>query len=142
MGFFKNLFDEAGKKTGSAIGNRLFPKYTDYIRIGELGVKPGERIAAEVELAQERMDRDQNNNLMQSLLSLHFDVRDLNHNIGVLTQISAILDSLPSLYVRRTDPEQQVYKMAKSMMTSGITICDGIEPDNPIIAHFKQKYIK
>lgn len=38
MGFFKNMFNEAGKKTGSAIGNRLFPKYTDYVRIGELGV--------------------------------------------------------------------------------------------------------
>ena len=26
MGFFKSLIEEAGRKTGGAIGNKLFPK--------------------------------------------------------------------------------------------------------------------
>lgn len=142
MGFFKNMFNEAGKKTGSAIGNRLFPKYTDYVRIGELGVDPQERFSKEIMLAEERMELEHNSNIMQSLLELKFDGNNLEHNIGVLTQIAAIIDSLPSLYIRRTEPEDKVYKMAKSMMNSGVTICKAIDPHNSVIEFFENKYNK
>ena len=97
MGFFKSLLDEAGKKTGSAIGNKLFPKSTDYVRIGDLGHSQEERVAAEREAQTERLEMEQQTVLMQELLRLHFDSTDLEHNIAVLTQISSIIDSLPVL---------------------------------------------
>ena len=117
MGFFKSLFDEAGKKTGSAIGNKLFPNSTDYIRLGELGGDPEERLAAEQNAYIER---------------------DLDHNINVLTQISAILDSIPA-WVYRSDLEQKIYKMAKSKMESGVAICKRIDPNSEIVKHFESK---
>ena len=95
MGFFKNMFDEAGRKTGSAIGNKLFPKSTDYIRLGKLGDDGSEeRMEAEREAQQERLEMEQQTMVMDSLLKLKFDTKDIEHNISVLTQISAIIDSL------------------------------------------------
>jgi len=139
MGFFKNLFDEAGKKTGSAIGNKLFPKSTDYIRLGNLGDDSEERMELEREAQQERLEMEQQTRLMQSLLQLHFDTKDIGHNITVLTQISAIIDSLPGRFYR-SEIEQKIYKMAKSMMNTGIAISKDIDPNNRMIAHFENKY--
>ena len=34
MGFFDNLGNEFGKKTGKAIGNKLYGKHADDIRLG------------------------------------------------------------------------------------------------------------
>ena len=139
MGFFKNLFDEAGKKTGSAIGNRLFPKSTDYIRLGKLGDDNQERLEAEREAQQDRLEVEQQTALMQSLLKLHFDSRDIEHNIVILTQISAILDSLPGR-IYRSETEQKIYKMAKSMMESGIAMCKNLDANNLMVAYFENKY--
>lgn len=139
MGFFKNMFDEAGKKTGSAIGNKLFPKSTDYIRLGKLSDNSEERIESEREAQQERLEMEQQTQLMQSLLQLHFDTKDLGHNVTVLTKVSAIIDSLPAR-VYRSDIEQKIYKMAKSMMNTGIAISKSIDPNNQMITHFEGKY--
>ncbi len=138
MGFFKSLFDEAGKKTGSAIGNKLFPNSTDYIRLGELGGDPEERLAAEQNAYMERLEMKQQTELMSELMKLHFDTTDLDHNINVLTQISAILDSIPA-WVYRSDLEQKIYKMAKSKMESGVAICKRIDSNSDIVKHFENK---
>ena len=139
MGFFKSLLDEAGKKTGSAIGNKLFPKSTDYVRIGDLGKSQEERLAADREAQTERLEMEQQTVLMQELLRLHFDSTDLEHNISVLTQISSIIDSLP-VRLYRTETEQKIYKMAKSKMESGIAICKRIDPNNSVVSFFEGKY--
>mgnify|MGYP007101860068 CR=1 FL=1 len=140
MGFFKNMFDEAGRKTGSAIGNKLFPKSTDYIRLGKLGDDDAEeRKEAELEAQQERLEMEQQTMVMESLLKLKFDTKDIEHNIMVLTQISAIIDSLPA-HIYRSDLEQKIYKMAKSMMQSGITLSKTMDPKNPMITYFENKF--
>lgn len=140
MGFFKNMFDEAGRKTGSAIGNKLFPKSTDYIRLGKLGDDDAEeRKEAELEAQQERLEMEQQTMVMESLLKLKFNTKDIEHNIMVLTQISAIIDSLPA-HIYRSDLEQKIYKMAKSMMQSGITLSKTMDPKNPMITYFENKF--
>ena len=75
---------------------------------------------------------------MFELMKLHFDTKDLEHNINVLTQIAAILDSLPA-WVYRSDLEHKIYKMAKSKKESGVAICKRIDPNNEIIKHFESK---
>lgn len=139
MGFFKNMFDEAGRKTGKAIGNKLFPKSTDYIRIGDLGDDRKEQLEMELEAQQDRLKMEHQNGLMQSLLQIHFDTRDIDKNIEGLTKVAAILDSLPSR-LERDQMDNKVYKMAKSMMSSGIAICKSINPNNAIVKHFESKY--
>lgn len=34
MGFFDNLGDEFGRKTGKALGNKLYGRHADDIRVG------------------------------------------------------------------------------------------------------------
>ena len=141
MSFFRNLLDEAGRKTGSAIGNRLFPKYTDYIRLGSTpGTDDEDRLEEERESAKERLDMQQQANIQQSLLRFQFDAYDLDHNIAVLTHIAAIIDSLPSWPGWRSEYEDRTLKMAKSLMRSGIEISKRIDSSNPIIAQFDSKY--
>lgn len=135
MGFFRSLFDEAGKKTGSAIGNKLFPKSTDFIRLGELGVNQEKRLAA----TQERIEMESQAELIKELFRIQFDTHDLEHNIEQLTQVAAIIDSLPS-WIQRTELEQKAYKMAQSKLRTGIEICKSIEPGNPVVKHFENKY--
>ncbi len=133
------MFDEAGRKTGKAIGNKLFPKSTDYIRIGDLGDDRKEQLEMELEAQQDRLKMEHQNGLMQSLLQIHFDTRDIDKNIEGLTKVAAILDSLPSR-LERDQMDNKVYKMAKSMMSSGIAICKSINPNNAIVKHFESKY--
>lgn len=138
MGFLSSLFDEAGKKTGSAIGNKLFPKSTDYIRLGELGDSYEERIEAEKQAAMERIEMESQAEQLSELLRIQFDAHDINHNIAQLTQIAAILDSLPS-WLQRSDLEHKIYKMAQSKLRTGIEICKSIEPGNSVVKHFEEK---
>ena len=139
MGFFKSLLDEAGKKTGSAIGNTLFRKSTDYHRIGRFEDDLEEQLEAEQEAFRERMEMEQAASLMQSVLNYQFDARDLEHNIAVLTQLDAIIDALPAR-IFRSEMEQKVYKMAKSKIQSGIAISKRIAPGSQTIAYFENKY--
>ena len=141
MGFFKSMLNEAGRKTGSAIGNKLFPKSTDYIRLGSLGNDQEELLEAEHEAALERLEVEQQSELLLEVMRLYFEPGDLDHNIAVLSQLSSIIDSLPSRF-NRSELEQKVYRMAKSKIESGLTICKEIAPQNSTVAFFERKYLK
>ena len=132
------MLNEAGKKTGQAIGNKLFPGSTDYLRIGSLGDENG-RLEADLEVQQERMEMEHQSALQQAMIRLHFDSRDIEHNVSVLTQIAAIIDSLPNRF-QRSEMEQKTYKMAKSMIQSGIVLCKRIDASHPMVAYFDSKY--
>ena len=95
---------------------------------------------AEQEEMQERLEMEHQAELQQTLVRMHFEPRDLDYNITLLTQIAAIIDSLPSWSIHRSEMEQKTYKMAKSMMNSGIAICRRINPDNQMVSYFAGKY--
>ena len=140
MGFFKSLLDEAGKKTGSAIGNKLFKHSTDYVRLGDLdGDSFQDRIDAEREAAKERIELESQAAQLRELLRIQFDPHNIEYNIIALTQISAILDSLPTR-LSRSEMEQKIFKMASSKIKTGIEICKSIDPDNRVVKHFESKY--
>ena len=111
------------------------------MRIGDLGDGKKERLEMELDAMQERQEREQQANLMQSLLQIQFDTKDIDQNISGLTKVAAILDSLPS-WMDRSEMENKIHKMAKSMMSSGIAICKGIDPHNTVVKHFESKYCK
>ena len=141
MGFIRNMLDEAGKKTGSAIGNRLFPRFTDYIRLGdEPGTSEKDRRREERRAVREQMEMEQQTNQMNSLLNITFLPNDIDHNIASLAHVAAILDSLPSSYFARSLDEDKIYKLAKSKMEIGLMMCKSIDPYHPMVSYFEQKY--
>ena len=144
MGFLKNLFDEAGSKAGRAIGNKLFPNSTDYVRLGDLNGNSArtEREIAEAqsEAEQERIEAQLLADKMRLVLSVQFVANDMNHNLNVLSQLAAVMDSLPSWF-NRSDEEKRVYKTAKSKMQAGLNICRAKDPHNPSLEYFMEKYM-
>ena len=143
MSFLKNLFDEAGSKAGRAIGNKLFPKSTDYVRIGELNGNTAEqarRIAeAESEADCQRMVAQLLVDMMREIMETRFDANDMNHNIEALAQLDAIIEGLPNRF-NRTDDDDRIYKAAKAKIKTGIALCRSIDPNNKALAYFAEKY--
>lgn len=143
MSFLKNLFDEVGSKAGRAIGNKLFPKSTDYVRIGELNGNTAEqarKIAmAQNEAEQERMAAQLVADMLREVLNIRFDANNMNHNIEALAQLDAIIEGLPNRF-NRTDDDDRIYKAAKAKIKTGIALCRSIDPNNKALAYFAEKY--
>ncbi len=143
MGFLKNMFNEAGSKASRAIGNKLFPKSTDYVRIGELNGNTAEqarKIAmAQNEAEQERMAAQLVADMLREVLNIRFDANNMNHNIEALAQLDAIIEGLPNRF-NRTDDDDRIYKAAKAKIKTGIALCRSIDPNNKALAYFAEKY--
>lgn len=132
MGFLKNMFNEAGSKAGRAIGNKLFPRSTDYYRIGELNGNSSVD-AEDVIEAQLLADK------MRFVMDLNFNASDIYHNLSILAQLETILESLPRRF-NRSDDEQRLYKAALAKMKAGIALCRSKDPENEALAYFADKY--
>ena len=143
MGFFRNLFDEAGSKTGRAIGNALFPNTTDYIRLGDLNgntVRNAREIAAaQSEVECERIAAQLLADKMRFVMELYFKASDMDHNLNVLAQLETILESLPRRFDRSYE-EQQLYKATLAKMKAGLALCRSKDPENEALAYFADKY--
>lgn len=143
MGFLRNLFDEAGSKAGRAIGNKLFPKSTDYIRLGDLDGNSA-RSAREIAEAQseaecERIAAQLLADKTRLVMELQFKVSDIDHNLNVLAQLDTVVESLPRRFDRSYE-EQQLYKAAVAKIKSGLAICKSSSVRNSALAYFQEKY--
>lgn len=134
MGFLKNMFNEAGSKAGRAIGNKLFPNSTDYVRIGDLNGNSSVD-AEDVIEAQLLADK------MRFVMDLNFNASDIYHNLNILAQLETILESLPRRF-NRSDDEHRLYKAALAKMRAGIALCRAKDPDNEALAYFADKYLR
>ena len=139
MGFLKNLFDEAGSKAGRAIGNKLFPRSTDYVRLGDLDGNSSEAIRAQSQAEQERIAAQLLADKMRFVMDLDFNASDIDHNLNVLAQLETIIESLPRRFDRSYE-EQRLYKAALAKMKAGIALCRAKDPDNEALAYFAEKY--
>lgn len=137
------MFDEAGSKAGRAIGNKLFPKSTDYIRLGDLNGNTAES-AREIAEAQSEAERERIAaqllaDKVRFVMELQFKASDMEHNLNVLAQLDAVVESLPRRFDRSYE-EQQLYKAAIAKIKSGLAICKSKEPHNSALAYFEDKY--
>ena len=143
MGFLRNLFDEAGSKAGKALGNKLFPKSTDYVRLGDLDGNSAQRARkiaqAQSEAERERIEAELVADKMRMVLELQFDINDVNNNLNVMAQLDAIIESLPG-WLNRSEEEKRVYNAAKSKIKTGLVLCKAKDPKNTALAYFEEKY--
>lgn len=139
MGFFKNMLDEAGTKAGKAIGNSLWGDSTDYYRVGDMGSSRKEEIEhhylLEEQARESRMIEDQ----MRYLMSMHFSTSDVRHNISILADLCAIIESLPGKRFLRNDEQQRLFNAAKSKFEAGRSLCQSMAPDNEALSYFSAK---
>ena len=139
MGFLRNLLNAAGLKTGAAIGNKLFPKSTDYVRLGDLGGNTKEAIREQRAADRQRIAAELLADKMRLVMDLEFKPSDMDHNLNVLTQLDSVIESLPSRLQRSYD-ERQLYKAALAKMKAGLVLCRSKDPSNAALAYFAEKY--
>ena len=158
MGFLSNVADEAGKKTGKAIGNKLFGRYADDVRIGYGEIDDGNASAkAEVKIAKiEAKERKKElklkekfkvkDNLRQQIAeiqSITFDTQSVKANINVLMQLSSIIESTDEDDIDSSWDEDEntlqkkLLDSAESKLKMGINLCKAIDPTDPTIAMFE-----
>ncbi len=158
MGFFNNLANEAGRKTGKALGNMIFGKHANDINIG---INHGEGDDPAVQVARERRRaveeeasarqeemrlshkhqiaaqvRSDNERVKREILAIKFDPRDTDRLVGDLTQLAAIRDAHSA---HGNSDSDAIIAMSLAKFDAGLSMLQAVEPANPMIAYFTSR---
>lgn len=144
MGFWRNLADEAGKKTGKAIGNKVFGKYgADQVIEVRGGVNnDGGKQQVVVEkkdvmseaYATQQVEEHRNKLTRKNeIIDLEFSDSDIQHNYKLLFKLIPMIESW---YKQQ---ETDMYELARSKYESGLLMCQMMDPTNPNIALLQGK---
>jgi multidrug efflux pump subunit AcrB len=149
MGFWKNMTNEFGKKTGKAIGNKLYGAHADDKRVGinrgrsdDSGLKVQVELKkAEIEnsqfkanLERETIEFEKNQKLLDNVLNIEFDPTNKDSIIRSLTTLSTYID----LWVKGGEYDTHL-DAALSKYDSGLALLNAIDPSNPMNIYFLQK---
>ena len=149
MGFFKTFKNEFGKKTGKALGNKLYGAYADDKRVGInrgklKGESDGLKITSEIrqsEIALERertkYEREQvehEKKQLADVLSIELNPNDKSALIKALTKLSVLVD-----VGAKENSTDECFIAAKSKFDMGIAMLQSIDPQNYMAIYFLQK---
>ena len=163
MGFLNEMASEFGKKTGKALGNKLYGKHADDVRIGVRNMNDGSSNQVAVEAADrkaaaeaaeraaeytakaaeydylltlEKLEKNEKATLRNEIQNISFPSDDFE----------ACLQSLQNLYyftqmnIKDADSTtKEIIKAAQSKFKSGLVICQGINPKHPLIEMYQQE---
>lgn len=153
MGFFDNLGNEFGKKTGKAIGNKLYGKHADDVRVGsriDLGINYGnnssngsggnvQRDTTDYEAMEkakrETLKQEQESKFLESIINVEFDANDKDAIVKTLTSLSSYVD----LWIKDSGKNANV---AKSKFNTGLAMLSAIDSSNPMITYFTNKKLE
>lgn len=147
MGFLDNLGNEFGRKTGKALGNKLYGRHADDIRIGSSsnaqtsyepsnGSSIGQALTdyEAIERAKRKtMEYEQNAQFLEEIIRIEFDSSDKESIIKELTALASYVD----LWLK--GGAKKNLNVAKSKFDSGLAILTAIDPKNPMITYFTNK---
>jgi len=149
MGFWKNMTNEFGKKTGKAIGNKLYGANADDKRIGinrgrsddsgvnvqvELKKAEIEKTQFQANLKRETIEFEKNQKLLDDVLNIEFDPTNKDGIIKNLTTLSSYID----LWAKNCNYTEH-QDAAISKYDSGLVLLNAIDPSNPMNIYFHQK---
>ena len=152
MGFLKNMFNEAGTKTGKAIGNKLFGSYANDLNIGISGsqdVSAKDEVQAtmkiemvrarhekelqELQYAQQR-DKEQRARELQiedEIMNIEFG-NDKDDTIAKLAKLLSILKSNSNTNYKTVN----ILELAKTKFDIGLALLRSMDPGNSMIPFF------
>lgn len=146
MGFFDNLGNEFGKKTGKAIGNKLYGKHADDIRVAsrsDINANINSRGAKQCEedleylkekerIRQETLKLEQDTKVLNDIINIEFNPLDKDNIIKDLTTLSANVDTM-------LEESNRNKVAAKSKFEAGLAMLGSIDPQNPMVSYFAGK---
>ena len=149
MGFFDSLAHEAGKKTGKAIGNKLFGSAAadETINIsgglnnGGSSGDGGGNITAQLELQAQNIqmeakirEKEKSQKMLDDLLLLEFDTEDLAQNVKILTKLSSMID----VWIKDRDMKS-FCDVAMTKFDTGLLISQTIDSNNSFVLIMAKK---
>ena len=144
MGFWGNLADAAGEKTGKAIGNAVFGKHAadQVIDVrgsvnndgGKQQVVVEKKDAMREAYAIQEVEKHRNKiSRKDEIIDLEFSDSDIQHNYRQLFKLIPMVES----YYKQQ--ESDIYELARSKYESGLLMCQLMDPTNPNIALLQVK---
>ena len=145
MGFLDNLGNEFGRKTGKALGNKLYGRHADDLRIGSSAQTSYKRSNSSsigqdftdyeaIERAKRKtMEYEQNAQFLEDIIRIEFDSSNKESIIKELTTLASYID----LWLK--GGAKKNLNVAKSKFDSGLAILNSIDPKNPIITFLTNK---
>jgi len=151
MGFFKTVFDEFGKKTGKALGNKLYGAYADDERVGVNRGKlkeesDGVKIASEIrksefkiekeraKLEREQVENEKQQESLAEILNIELDPSNKEEFIKAITTLLVYVD----LWGKTNSSDEHLIA-AKSKFDTGIALLQATDSNNPMISYFQHK---
>ena len=148
MGFFKTAINEFGKKTGKALGNRMYGAYADDKRVGVnrgtlKGKSDGLKIVTsereEATTARTRgysteTESKKNQKLLKEVLNIELEPSNKNSLIKSLTALSVYVE----MAVKESNTDEY-FVAAKSKFDTGVAMLQALDPNNKMTQHFIQK---
>lgn len=159
MGFLNNMADEFGKKTGKAIGNKLYGKHADDFRIGVSSTNSGDggkttrrdlQIAEmenetrqreidqktrQIELQAELEEKGKIRQISNEIAAISFSTSDIEENF---TKLDSILP-YAKLEAKRDEAKEQLVEIAQTKYMTGLEICRRIDPNHPMLEVFEEQ---
>ena len=159
MAFWRNVKTEFGKKTGKALGNKLYGAYADDRRVGVnrgklKGESDGLKITSQQQIVSQQQQIESDNQQRQferememresqierereifdDVLNIELDPTNTGALIKSLTTLSVFVD----MWAKESNPDEH-FIAAKSKFDTGVAILQAVDPSNPMVAFFLQK---
>lgn len=146
MGFWDSMMDEAGSKTGKAIGNAIFGKkgadQTINLQGGfDGGSNRGTDISNQLELQKQNIEmqaeireNERNQKILDDIMLLEFDAENVANNVKILTKLSSMID----IWIKDEDMIS-FYEVAITKFDMGLLVSQTIDPQNPFVALMAKK---
>ena len=150
MGFWGNLADEAGKKTGKAITNTLFGNAAADQTIDIKGGLNNPNSSSgggsddittqlklqkqNIELEAEIREKEKNQKILDDILLLEFEAENIATNIKILTKLSSMID----IWIK-DENMAPFYDVAITKFDTGLLISQAIDSNNPFVAIMTKK---
>ena len=159
MAFWRSIKTEFGKKTGKALGNKLYGAYADDRRVGVnrgklKGESDGLKITSqqqivsrqqqiesdnqqrqferEMEMRESQFERERE--IFDDVLNIELNPRNKDDLIKSLTTLTVFVD----MWAKESNPDEHLIA-AKSKFDTGVAMLQAIEPNNPMVYYFLQK---
>lgn len=144
MGFFKTTFNEFGKKTGKALGNKLYGAYADDRRVGvNRGKLKGESDGLKITTSEKQQSirqtnikevEKQNQKLFDKILKIELNPNSKDSLIKSLTTLSTYVE-----LGMKEGLSDECFVLAKSKFNDGAAMLQAIAPNHSMTKHFLQK---
>lgn len=146
MGFWDSMMDEAGSKTGKAIGNAIFGKKGADQTINlqgdfnggsnrETDISDQLKLQKQnIEMQAEIRENERNQKILDDIMLLEFDAENVANNVKILTKLSSMID----IWIKDEDMIS-FYEVAITKFDMGLLVSQTIDPQNPFVALMAKK---